>query len=279
MNSRMSERRGESTGATSRPATGSSRRSSRELSSERALLRAARHGDRRARQRVVVAHLPLIKSVASRYRDLGLPFEDLVQEGSLGLLDAIDRFDPLRGVDFRAFARFRVRRSIQNALTREARLVRYPKQVLERRRAVARAEARFFAANGRMPAASELASETGLSVTSVVNAREPTLTIISLDAPQPTNDSTLQTVVADPLAHDPEIEAITAEERRLVDEAVERLPKRARKVITQHFGLGTPEKPVADIAAELRLSQRRTRTIEHDALCELREHLDPGQTR
>jgi RNA polymerase primary sigma factor len=274
MSSRMGERRGESTVATSRPATGGSRRSSRELSRERALLRAARHGDGRARQRVVVAHLPLVKSVASRYRDLGLPFEDLVQEGSLGLLDAIDRFDPARGVDFRAFARFRVRRSIQSALTMEARLVRLPKQVIERRRAVARAEGQFVASNGRLPSASELAAATGLSVTSVVESRGPAPTAVSLDQPRQANGGTIGTAIGDPLAPDPELEAISHEEVQRLSEAIERLPQRARTVVTQSYGIGAPTKRLADIAAELRVSQRRARTIAQHALSELREQLE-----
>ena len=112
----------------------------------RKLLRGARRGDRGARERLVISHLGLVRSVASRYRDLGLPFDDLVQEGSLGLLDAIDHYDPCRGPEFDSYARFRVRRAIRNALTDQARLIRLPKQVVERRRAIDRAEAKLTAA-------------------------------------------------------------------------------------------------------------------------------------
>jgi len=92
------------------------------------LLDAARAGDRRARERVVEHYLPVVRSVAFRYHDLGLGLDDLVQEGSLGLLEAIQRFDPSRGRDFESFARFRIRRSIRSALTEQSRLIRLPKE-------------------------------------------------------------------------------------------------------------------------------------------------------
>ena len=95
---------------------------------QRKLLRAARRGDRGARARVVDCHLPLVRALAARYRDFGLPLDDLVQEGVIGLLDAIDHYDPSRGPAFEPYARFRVRRAIRNALTEQARLFRLPKQ-------------------------------------------------------------------------------------------------------------------------------------------------------
>src|SRR5437763_9565364 len=93
-----------------------------------ALLEHARHGDARARERVVVEHLADVRAIAWRYRNLGLPVEDLVQEGSIGLLDAIEHFDDTRGSDFDRYARFRIRRAIRNSLTEKSRVIRLPKQ-------------------------------------------------------------------------------------------------------------------------------------------------------
>jgi len=101
---------------------------------EAKLLKAAARGDEGARRRLVAAHLPLVRGVAARYESLGLPFDDLVQEGCVGLLEAIDRWDPARGVPFEAFARFRVRAAIRDALTTRARLIRLPKHVVESQR-------------------------------------------------------------------------------------------------------------------------------------------------
>ena len=140
----------------------------RDAARRSSLLRAAQRGDRTARDELVTSNLGLVRSVAARYRDLGLPFDDLVQEGAIGLLDAIDHYDPGRGASFESYSRFRIRRAIRNALTDKARLIRLPKQVVERRRAIERAEARLTAAAaGRTPSPAEIASVTGLSVAAV----------------------------------------------------------------------------------------------------------------
>jgi RNA polymerase primary sigma factor len=241
----------------------------------RRLLRAARRGDRGARERIVAAHLGLIRAVASRYRDLGLPFDDLVQEGALGLLDAVERYNPSCDVDFEAFARFRVRRAIRNALTDQARLVRLPKQVVERRRLLALVEASLTASSGRPPTPTELATATGLSPAAVLEARSAGITPLSLDQAVAPDGSLLEGLVADEAALDPETEAISAERTRTLRAAVATLPARQRDVIAKRFGLDGDVVDIATLANELRLSQRRTRTIEHDGLHALAAELEP----
>jgi RNA polymerase primary sigma factor len=240
----------------------------------RNLLRDARRGDREARERLVVAHLGLIRTVASHYRDLGLSFDDLVQEGSLGLLDAIDRYDPAREVVFEAFARFRVRRAIRNALTDQARLIRLPKQIVEKRRLLARTEAKLTAANGRGPTLSELAAATGLSLPAVREARTAPIAPVSLDEQVVEDGSALESLVADANAPDPETEAISAERALRVRDAVAALPPRQREIIRKRFGFGGDIVDVATLADRLRISERRTRTIEHDGLHELAAELE-----
>lgn len=253
-------------------------RSGRDAVRERKLFRAARRHDRGARERLVVSHLGLVRAVASRYRGLGLPFDDLVQEGVLGLLDAIDRYDPSRGTKFEAFARFRVRRAIRNALTEQARLVRLPKQVVERRRMLARTQARLASESGRVPTPAELAAATGLSLVSILEARTAAIAAISLDAPAARGGSTLANLIADSTAADPEGAALSAEEARLVRDAVARLAPRSREIVSRHFGLDGGETAVAAVALDLHLSERRTRTIERDALHQLASELRSTQT-
>jgi RNA polymerase primary sigma factor len=240
----------------------------------RALLRAARYGDHRARTRLVASNLVLVRSVASHYRGLGVPFDDLVQEGSLGLLEAIERYDPGRDVGFEAFARFRVRRAIRNALTEQARLVRLPKHIVERRRLLDRAEARLAAAAGRPPTPEELAAETGISLVAVLEARSAAITPLSLDDATGPSSTGLEGLVADAAAADPEQEAIAAYEARRVRAAVTRLPSRQREIVSRHFGLDEHDEPLAEVAAELSLSERRTRTIEREALYRLARELE-----
>ena len=250
-------------------------RSSRDEVRQRRLVRATRRRDRGDRERLVAGHLSLVRGIASRYRDLGMPFDDLVQEGSLGLLEAIDRYDPSRQTEFDAFARFRVRRAIRNALTDQARLVRLPRQVVERRLLLDRVEARLTAGKGHAPTPVELAAATALSLDAVLEARTATITPLSLDEPAAPDGSPLEGLVADALASDPEREALAADEAERVRNAVTRLSPRQRQIVSRHFGLDGRAKDVATVAAELHLSERRTRTIEQDALHQLADELEP----
>ncbi|MEX2023592.1 MAG: sigma-70 family RNA polymerase sigma factor [Thermoleophilaceae bacterium] len=239
------------------------------------LLRAAQGGDRRSREQLVTSHLGLVRFVASPYRDLGLPLDDLVQEGSLGLLDAIDHYDPRHGATFEGYARFRVRRAIRNALTEQARLIRLPKQMVERRRAIARAEERLAAeAAGRAPTAAQLAADTGLSVAAVVDARSAGLAAVSLDEPILPDGSSLAGVVADPEAGDPQLTAIEHEQAELLRAALEKLPERQRRILSLRWGIGGAAMSNVELATELEVSPRRAQTIGRDALYELRAALE-----
>ena len=195
------------------------------------LVRAAHGGDRSARDRLLELDLPLVRRIAARYRGVGLPFDDLTQEGALGLLDAIESYDERRGVDFEAYARFRIHRAIRNALTERARLLRLPKHVVERRRILAREAARLVAANGREPTVEELADLTGLPLAAVLEARSVPLEPTSLDVPALPDGTPLETLVADPAAADPELTALWHDEVERIDEVVARLPSRQRFVV------------------------------------------------
>jgi RNA polymerase primary sigma factor len=264
-----------------RPSAGSTGRracstgiTTREAGRARRLLRAARRGDRGARERLVFANLGLVRAVASRYRGLGLPFDDLVQEGSLGLLEAIDHYDLTRSADFERYARFRVRRAIRNALTEQTRLIRLPKHVVERRRTIERTEAQLTAAaNGRRPTPSQLAAVTGLPVAAVLETRALGLAPISLDAAVLPDGTPLEGVVVDPAACDPELEALAHERTARLHHALGRLPERQRRIVNRHWGLDGAPQTTAELSAELELSPRRTQTIERDALYELRAAL------
>jgi RNA polymerase primary sigma factor len=248
-------------------------RSSRDALRRRKLLRAARRGDRGAQDRLVRIHLPLIRSLARRYRGYGLPFDDLVQEGSLGLLEAIQRYDPARGPDFVSFARFRIRRAMRNALTDQARLIRLPKQIVERRRGLDRAEARLVAA-GKRPTLAELAAATGLSLKAVLEARAATQAPLSLDTPVLPDGSALEALVADPAVRDPQAETLAREGVASLQSALAKLPPRQRCVVEARWGAGGPAN-AAEAAQELGLSSRRAEVLGEDALRALRDELEP----
>jgi RNA polymerase primary sigma factor len=234
----------------------------------RRLLRAARRGDSGARERLVAAHLGLVRQISSYYRGLGLPYEDLVQEGSIGLLEAIDRFDVRRQPDFEAFARFRVRRAIRNALTEQSRVVRLPKQIVERRRLLANAEAQL-AASGCVATPEALAAATGLPEEAVLAAQAAASTPISLGAAVVDGGAALEELIADKAAVDPEDETLLNEQSELVRKAVRRLAPRQREIVRRHYGLDREETPIAALADGMHLSERRTRTLEQNALFRL----------
>lgn len=238
-------------------------------------LAAARQGDRVSRERVVRDYLATVRAIALRYADLGVPLDDLLQEGSLGLLEAIERFDPKRSADFESYARFRIRRSIRNALTEQSRLIRLPKQIVERRRALESAEARFRASAGRTPTVPELAEITGLSLGAIAAAQGVGTPPVSLDQPVLADGSPLESLVVDRAARDPADESAGHERARAVDDAVSKLPRRQREVVVRHFGFGCDPEQISDVAATLHVSQQRARAIERDALFRLRDGLEP----
>jgi RNA polymerase sigma factor (sigma-70 family) len=243
-------------------------------SRESTLLAAARRGESDARERLVRCHLRLVRAVASRYRGYGLPFDDLVQEGSIGLLEAIDDFEPSRGPTFERYARFRIRRSIRNALTEQSRLIRLPKMIVERRRALDRAEATLAAAGAR-PTPGDLAVATGLSVAAVLEARAAPQAPISLDEPVLPDGSALESVVADVTAADPLAATLDHEQQQAFERALASLSDRQRRIVAARWGVGgSPMVSLATMADVLAVSPRRAQTIGRDALYELRAALE-----
>jgi RNA polymerase sigma factor (sigma-70 family) len=249
----------------------SSAQTSRRISghSERLAAR-ARRGDRVARTKLVEEHMGLVRSVAVRYRDLGLPADDLVQEGAIGLLGAIDNYDPSQGAMFSTYAFWRVRAAITHALTAQGQLIRVPRPVLERRRDVARARERLGTA-GREPTVTELAAATSLPAADVVDALSPPR-VASLDQPTAAG-AMLGDLVADDVVASPEACAIEHERARALRTALAHLRGRKQIIVNRHFGLTGNAETLNDIAADLHLSPERTRALKDEALRELAANL------
>ncbi len=245
---------------------------------ERKLLRAARAGDRKAREQVVREHGRLVRGISSRYVGLGVPFDDLVQEGTLGLLEAVEAWDESRGTSFETFARWHVRRAVTDALTSQARLVRLPKQVVERKRAVARTASELAARTGRAPTAEEITAETGLPPDAVEAVRALPPAPASLDEAVTEDGATMLGLIEDPTAADPEVEALALQRSDVLAGAVARLPERQRIVIERRYGLGCAPASLADLSRELRLCPQRTRAIEQTALFRLAKMLERDPT-
>lgn len=223
----------------------------------------ARRNDRAARAALVDEHMGLVRAIAFRYRGLGLPTEDLVQEGAIGLLGAIDDYDPSRGTSFSTHAFWRVRAAITHAVTARANLVRLPRPVLERRREVAAAQSMLSAA-GKAPSVGDLTVATALAPDQVAEALSPPR-ILSLDGPLP-DGSTLADRLADDPAGRPDALAATALETRALRNALRRLKPRMQTIVERHFGIDREPEALSTIATDLRLSPERTRALKDEAL-------------
>jgi RNA polymerase sigma factor (sigma-70 family) len=232
----------------------------------------ARKGDRVARTRLVEEHMGLVRSVAFRYRDLGLPVEDLVQEGAIGLLTAIDDYDSSRGATFSTYAFWRVRAAVTHALTAQGQLIRVPRPVLERRREVARACGRL-AATGRELTVTQVAATTELAPRDVAEALSR-LTVVSLDQ-QVEEGTALGDFFTSDAAGWPEPRAVEHERARAVRAALQQLRGRKRAIVSRHFGLEGKPETLTEIADAMNLSPERTRALKDEALRELAGELAP----
>lgn len=231
---------------------------------------AIQRGDRRAREEMITANLRLVWLVARRYRGLGIPFEDLVQEGTVGLVGAVDRFDHRRGAKFSTFAVWWIRRAMTDAV-QGGRAIRIPSHAGRGLAAVERAEEELRRQGPGPPGTEALAARTGLSVKSVRTLREAARVTTSLDAPAGEKGAALVDLVPDPDPDDPWGRLAVRETRREVRAMLKAVPPRHREVLVRRFGIAGDAQSHAEIGAALGVSEERSRQLERQALHWLRE--------
>jgi RNA polymerase primary sigma factor len=247
---------------------------------ERQLARRAEAGDDAAKRRLVESNLRLVVAIARRYRGLGLDLLDLIQEGNVGLLGAIERYDWRQDVKFSSYAGWWIRRAITRALSTKSRLIRLPVRLAQHSAGIARAEAVLVQQLGRRPSSAEVAQAAGVDEELVADVRESTRTVVSLSEPVGEEEgSALGDLVGDadldPAAH---VEA--TDERGSVIDAFAVLGDRSRQVLELRFGTGGGEpRTLDDVAHEVGLSRERVRKIEAHALQQLSAHPDLALAR
>ena len=233
---------------------------------ERRLAIRIEQGDQAARQRMIESNLRLVFSLARTYRGRGVPMADLVQEGTIGLARAVDRFDHRHGVRFSTYAAHWIHGSLRDAVA-AGQLIRIPPRATRQLAAVRRAEDELRPSILDSPSIAAVAERTGLSVDTVQSLRGSARATASLDEPVGEDGTPLGDLVADDRTADPSEYAIAGEESRMVRNMLKLLPERHRNVVVRRYGVGgqTPQSH-EQIGASLGVGEERSRQLEHEAL-------------
>jgi len=239
---------------------------------EKELADAARNGDNDARRRLVEANMRLVVSIARRYYCPDVPFEDLVQEGAIGLMTAVEHFDPSLGFRFSTYATHWIRQAISRAIVAKSRAVRVPAYVCDMVKRIERCRMELIRELGHPPPLETLARRSGIPVDRILAYMRATQGALSLDAIAGHEDRTLFWGVAGhDSIRDPEEEVLDRELQREIEAILNSLSERERLVMRRRFGFeGDDTQALQDIGQEFGISRERVRQIEARALRRLR---------
>ena len=233
-------------------------------------------GDKKAREQMIKANLRLVVKIARDYEGIGLPLLDLISEGNIGLMKAVERFDPSKGGKLSTYGSWWIKQSIKRALANQSKTIRLPVHLVDKISKMRRTAMRLQEELGREPTDDELCGELGISASRVAQMRLAAIRPASLDAPIGDEDSNnFAEVVQDEAADTPYEQLEEKTVTRMLQEMVKTLDPREATILRARFGLdGGPERTLEEVGEKFGVTRERVRQIQNIALKKLRKMIE-----